>query len=130
MTITWINPDSMHASPYFSYGAVVEGGRILYIGGQNATDADGKIEGDIGRQAEQACRNVLAVIEAAGGSLDDLVKLTIIMVQGQDVQAAYQGGMKVLGGFTGLVTGMMVAGLGRPEALIEIEGIAHLPSEK
>lgn len=127
MAITHVNPASLFQSPYFSQGVIIESGRTLYIGGQNGADAQGEIHGDIAQQSELASRNVLAVIEAAGGTLADLVKLTVIMVDGHDLNAAYQAGMTVLGGFTGAITVLKVAALGRPEALIEIEGIANLP---
>lgn len=126
MTITRINPESLHTSPAFSQGILVEGGRTLYIGGQNGTDRQGEIHGDFAQQTEQAARNVMVVVEAAGGGLADIVKLTVILVDGQDLLAGYQASMKVLAGYAGTITGLRVAGLGRPEALVEIEGIAHL----
>jgi 2-iminobutanoate/2-iminopropanoate deaminase len=127
MAVTRINPPSLHTSPYYSQGMLVDSGKTLYIGGQNGTDAEGAINGGIAAQSEQAARNVLAVVEAAGGSLSDIVKLTIIMVDGQDFHAAYDAGMTVFGGLNCAVGGFRVAGLARPEALIEIEGIAHIP---
>jgi len=62
MTITHINPPELHTSPVFSQGVLAEGGRTLYIGGQNGTDATGAIvPGGVAAQAAQAMRNVLAV---------------------------------------------------------------------
>jgi len=43
MTITHINPDSMHKNPAFSQAVLVEGGRTLYIGEQNGVDDSGAI---------------------------------------------------------------------------------------
>src|SRR5690606_33921857 len=43
VTITHINPDSMHKNPAFSQGVLVEGGRTLYVGEQNGVDATGAI---------------------------------------------------------------------------------------
>ena len=43
MTITHINPDTMHKNPVFSQGMLVEGGKTLYVGEQNGVDANGAI---------------------------------------------------------------------------------------
>ncbi len=126
MSITRINPDGLHKSPAFAQGVLVEGGRTLYVGGQNGTDASGAITGDLAAQSEQAARNVLAVVEAAGGGQADIVKLTILLVEGSDVMAGYQASSTVLGDVNAAVTVAMVRSLGRPEALVEIEAIAAL----
>jgi enamine deaminase RidA (YjgF/YER057c/UK114 family) len=126
MAITHINPDSLHSNPAFAQGVLVEGGRTLYIGGQNGTDSAGAIVGDLAAQSEQAARNVLAVVEAAGGSPRDIVKLTILLVEGGDLLAAYQAAMTVFAGIVCAVTVAVVRGLARPDALLEIEGVAAL----
>lgn len=52
-----------------------------------AVDASGAIVGDdIGTQTEQALRNVMAALDAAGATPDDVVKPSIYLVQGQDVR--------------------------------------------
>jgi 2-iminobutanoate/2-iminopropanoate deaminase len=43
MTITHINPVTLHRNPVFSQGTLAGGGRTLYIGEQNGTDAAGAI---------------------------------------------------------------------------------------
>ena len=46
MTITHLNPPSMHSSPAFSQGTIIPAGaRILFVGGQNGVGADGKVVG-------------------------------------------------------------------------------------
>ena len=65
MTITHINPATLHTNPAFSQGVLVEGGRTLYIGEQNGTDADGIISGDFATQTRQALQNVLAAYNDA-----------------------------------------------------------------
>jgi len=45
-TITHVNPEAMHSNPAFSQAVVVEGAaRTIYVGGQNAVDADGRVVG-------------------------------------------------------------------------------------
>ena len=63
------------------YSQAVRAGQTLYLSGQIALDpATGQlVEGGIVAQAEQALRNMTAVLEAAGGSLDRCVKLTLFL---------------------------------------------------
>jgi enamine deaminase RidA (YjgF/YER057c/UK114 family) len=132
MTIQYINPESLHRNPAFSQGVVIPAGaRLLLVGGQNAVDASGQItgKGDIGKQTEQALANMLKVIEAAGGTLDNLFKLTLIIQHGVDLHPGFEAWMKVWGQRPNppLVTTIMVAGLANPDFLIEIEAQVILP---
>ena len=63
------------------YSQGVRVGNLLFISGQIPLIPDtGKmVEGRIGEQTHQVLRNLAAVVEAAGGSLDDIVKTTIYM---------------------------------------------------
>lgn len=126
MTIEYINPDNMHRNPAFSQGIIVPAGaRILLVGGQNAVDADGAIvgKGDIGQQTEQALANMLKVIDAAGGKLEGLIKVTLVIQHGVDIGPGFAAWMKVWGQRPNppTVTALMVAGLAHPDYLIEIE---------
>jgi 2-iminobutanoate/2-iminopropanoate deaminase len=125
-TVTHVNPEDLHQNPAFSQGTIVETGRMLYVGGQNGTDAEGKITGDLYEQSKQALHNVLSVLAAAGATQADVARLGIYVVGEVDFQAAYRAAHEVWGDHPTAITGMRVAGLGRPEALIEIEAIAAL----
>nr|WP_314258764.1 RidA family protein [uncultured Devosia sp.] len=132
MTIDYIKPEGMHHNPAFSQGIVIPAGaRMLLVGGQNAVDADGNIvgKGDIGKQTEQALANMLKVIHAAGGSLDNLVKITLIIQHGVDLHPGFAAWMNVWGTRSNppTVTALMVAGLAHPDYLIEIEAQVVLP---
>ncbi len=63
------------------YSQAVRAGQTLYLSGQIALDpATGQlVEGGVVAQAEQALRNMTAVLQAAGGSLDRCVKLTLFL---------------------------------------------------
>ena len=126
MQIEYLNPEGMHRNPAFSQGIIIPAGaRMLLVGGQNAVNADGEIvgKGDIGRQTEQALANMMTVIEAAGGRLEDLVKVTLVIQHGVDLQAGFAAWMKLWGQRTNppTVTALFVAGLAHPDYLIEIE---------
>jgi enamine deaminase RidA (YjgF/YER057c/UK114 family) len=130
MTIQRLNPDTLHKNPAFTQVATVDGGsKLVFVGGQNGVTKDGKLVGkDIASQTEQAYKNVIAALEAAGASMKDVFKMTIYLVQGQSFQEGYAAVQKLqtepLPPPT--VTGIMVAGLAHPDYLIEIEAVAAI----
>jgi enamine deaminase RidA (YjgF/YER057c/UK114 family) len=130
MAITHLNPASMHRSPAFSQGTVIPAGSSLVIvGGQNGVGPDGKIVGDsIEAQTEQAMRNLLAVLAEAGAGPADVAKLTIYLVEGVDLNAAFGASRAVWGDQPTAVSGLFVRGLGVPGALVEVEAIAAVPA--
>lgn len=127
MSVTHVNPPALHHSPVYSHGVIVETPRTLYVGGQNGTDAEGAITGDIAQQSAQAVRNLLAVLAEAGSGPQHVARLTIYLHQDADLHAAYGAAMGVWGGQRTAVTALRVAGLARPEALIELDAIAAVP---
>src|SRR5688500_20162180 len=90
MNITHINPDTLHKNPAFSQGVLAEGGKTLYIGGQNGFLRDGTLVGkDLASQTEQVYRNILEVLKSVGGSQENVVKMTIYVVKGQSIQDGF-----------------------------------------
>ena len=125
MKITHINPDGLHKNPAFSQAVVVEGGKTLYIGGQNGILADGTMAGDtLVAQTEQAYKNILEILKTVGGSQENVVKQTIYVVSGQDIREGFAATQKIWGNFPTPISFMFVENLGVPGALIEIEAIA------
>ena len=128
-----INPLELAKPRGFSHGIAVEGGRLLLLAGQDASDADGVIQTphDIIAQYEQVVKNLGAVVEAADGTLQDIVKLNIYVTDLEtyrahlhelgDVHRAY------FGHYYPAMALFEVKGLFNPDALIEMEGLAHLP---
>jgi enamine deaminase RidA (YjgF/YER057c/UK114 family) len=128
-----INPESVFPSlEYgFSQAVLANGRRTLYLSGQTAWDADKQIvgDGDLGAQARQAFLNVRRVVEAAGGTLDDVVSLRIYVVDyrpehagvvGSALRECFSGPTKPASTWLG------VTSLARPEFLIEVEAVAVL----
>ena len=127
MGLTHINPDGLHKNPAFSQGVAVEGGKTIYVGGQNGILADGTLTGDdLATQTEQAYRNVLEVLKAAGASQADVAKLTIYVVKGQNIMDGFAAAQKVWGNFPTAISVLIVEGLALPGALVEIEAIASV----
>lgn len=132
-SIVHINPDSMHRNPAFSQGIIIPANsRVLIIGGQNAVNAKGEIvgKGDIAAQTQQAVANLLTVLEAAGGTLDGLVRVGLILREDADLMAGFGAWMEVAGSKLRnppTVTTSIVSKLAAPDFLIEIEATAVLP---
>ena len=126
-SLTPVDPPQLPISPAFAQGMIVPAGPTLYVGGQNGTDADGNLLDGLGPQTEQALRNVLAVLDAAGTGRENVAKLTIHLSPGVDPNDAYAATRSVWGETRTTVTVLAVAPA-RPGALVEIEAIAAIPS--
>lgn len=129
MSLERLNPEGMHRSPAFTQViAVSQPGKLIFVGGQNGVNKEGKIVGgDVGSQAEQSFRNVLTALKAAGATLGDVVKMTIYLVQGQPIREAFAAVQPLLvGSPPPTLSVIVVAGLANPAFLIEIEAMAVL----
>ena len=125
MKITHLNPDQLHKNPAFSQAVVAEGGKTIYIGGQNGILADGTMAGDtLATQTEQAYKNILEILKTVGASQENVVKQTIFVVKGQDIREGFAATQKAWGNFPTAITVAFVESLGVPGALVEIEAIA------
>ena len=127
--IDFINPDGLLKNPAFSQIAITKGtGNTIYIGGQNAITKDLEIigKGDIKLQTEYVLKNIEIALNSCNATLDDLFKLTIYIVQGQDVRKGFEGAQNFLKKLSNppVITGVVVAGLANPEYLVEIEALA------
>ena len=131
MTITHVNPPSMHSSPAFSQGTIVPAGaRMLYVGGQNGVGPDGDVVADtLQGQTEQALRNVITVLAEAGATQSDVAKLTIHLAEGGDVNAGFAASLAVWGANPTAITVVQVPSFSNPEFLVEIDAVAALPTE-
>jgi len=126
MTITHINPATLHRNPAFSQATIVEGGRTLYIGEQNGTDAEGAIAGDFAAQTRQALQNVLAILADVGAEQSAVAKLTIYLKYGESIEEGFAASGEVWGQHATAITVVQVPALGRPEALVGVEAVASV----
>ncbi len=87
MTHQYINPPELFNSLESGFSQVVlsQGTRLIHLSGQTAWNAEKRIIGgnDLQAQAQQALSNVQTALQAAGGSLDDVVSLRIYIVNYQ-----------------------------------------------
>jgi 2-iminobutanoate/2-iminopropanoate deaminase len=115
------------AAPFSRYSHGVEapaGARWLHVSGQVGVAPDGKVLDGAEAQIEQAWRNVLSVLEAAGMGPRDLVKVTTFLVNRADLPTARAVRDRMLRGAEPASTLIFVAGLASPEWQVEIEAIA------
>lgn len=131
-----INPSGLPQPRGYSHGILTTGGRLLFLAGQTASDAEGQIvaPGDLVAQYEQVLRNLKTVVEAVGGKMQDIVKITIFVSNRDD----YMTHLKELGQIHRSYFGSYypatalfeISRFFQDEALLEIEGIAVLDAEE
>jgi enamine deaminase RidA (YjgF/YER057c/UK114 family) len=131
MSTTHINPEGMLKSPAFSQGIIIPGdARLLLIGGQNGVDASGQVVAqDLAGQTAKAIDNLVNVLEASGGKLEDLVRLAIYVKGDIDLRPGFGAWMQRWGQRQNppTITVLRVTGLGMsPDILVEIEAMAAL----
>jgi enamine deaminase RidA (YjgF/YER057c/UK114 family) len=130
-----INPPTLMKPLGYSHGVEVTGGRLLFIAGQVAKNADGHVvgKGDVVAQFRQVCANLHALVTAAGGQLSDVVKLTIYALdvndfksRGQEIGVVYR---EYFGRHFPAMTLVGARDLydAADGCVIEIEGMAALP---
>ena len=78
-------PAPFQGAPYNQ--AIVAGGLVFTAGQLGLKPGDTAVGGDITQQTEQALANVQAILEAAGSSMDNLVKTSVFLVDLDDFQA-------------------------------------------
>jgi enamine deaminase RidA (YjgF/YER057c/UK114 family) len=125
-----VNPDALFSSAEhgFSQVVVASGERTVFISGQTAWDANKQIVGkNCDEQARQALRNVKTAVEAAGGSLSDIVSLRIYVVDIAENVGAVGGVLREAFPIEPPTSSWIgVTALAVPAFLIEIEATAVL----
>lgn len=125
-TTRYVSPPGLLSSPAFNH-AVLKAGRPVHIAGQLALAEDGSVvgEGDVTAQSERVWQQVRAVVEAAGGTMADLVKITTYITEADHVAPVLESRVRQFP--TGQVPAsalLIVKALARPEFLVEIEAVA------
>ncbi|MGW2031939.1 RidA family protein [Streptomyces sp. NPDC001356] len=132
MTTERVNPPELSPPTGFSHAVVAAGSRVVFLAGQTALDADGKITGDsLPEQFATALGNLLTALRAAGGTPADLARVTVYAT---DV-AAYRVHARQLGRIWRESAGrdypamavVEVVRLWDERALVELDGFAVLP---
>lgn len=117
--------------PRGSYSQVVipKPGRLVFIAGNTASDPDGKVIGlgDICAQTQYTLEKIKRGVEAAGGTLGDIVSMTVFTTDARYHPTVNEVRREFLGSDFPTSTMVQVVALARPELLIEINAIAVVP---
>jgi enamine deaminase RidA (YjgF/YER057c/UK114 family) len=131
-----INPESLMPPRGFAHAAIAQTGRTLYLAGAVAADKTGVIQhrGDLVGQFELTLRNMRTCVEAAGGRMNQIVKLNYYVLDVQDYLAKRKPLGEVYRDYFGrhfpAMTLVEVKGLYNDGALIEIDGVAALDEQR
>ena len=130
MERTYLEPAGL-APPPEPYSHAIRCGDTLYIAGQVAFDENNRTVGvgDPRRQAEQVWHNIRVAVEAAGGSLADIVKITIFLkdVRHAPAEISVREQLFERGRYP-ICTLVQVANLGREDLRMEVDAVAVLGS--
>lgn len=131
MPLRPVNPPSLTVPRGYAHAVAASGPRkTLHIGGQNALDAAGQLvgKGDLKAQTAQVLANLEKLLQAEGGGPEHIAKLGIHLVPGQNPGLGFQAFQERWGGkVVPAITVTFVAGLGHPDWLVEIDGVAEIP---
>jgi 2-iminobutanoate/2-iminopropanoate deaminase len=98
--------------------------RWLITAGTPGLTAAGELPADIAAQSEIAWNHILAMLDKAGMSVADIVKVTQYLIRAEDIAAYAKVRNRVLGGFKPASMLLVIPQLVRPEFLVEVEIIA------
>ena len=132
MTKDIFNPPGMMKPAGYSHVAKVTGGALVYIAGQVPVDASGNMvgEGNLEAQADQVFKNLKTAVEAAGGTMADIIKMNVYLVAevGQDELPKFRAARDryVNVAKPPASTLAVITRLARPGWLIEIEAVAAI----
>lgn len=132
MTHQTIQPSGWLPAKGYANGMLTKDG-VLHVGGQIGWDANKVfVAGGFVPQMRQALSNIRAIVEAAGGQVSDVTRLTWFVTDKSEymrlqaeVGAAYRD---IFGKHFPAMSVVVVAGLIEDEAVVEIEATAHIIS--
>ncbi|MCQ8771211.1 RidA family protein [Streptomyces telluris] len=132
MAITLVNPGGLPAIDAYRQVSIATGSKLVFVAGQVAWDAEGVTvgEGDLAAQVEQCYLNIGTALAEAGGSFEDVAKLTVHVVDWTpDKMPLLMEGIARAAAKLGITpvppaTLLGVAALDIPEHLVEVEATA------
>ena len=122
-----INPSELASPPGDRYAHVVRSGNLAWISGQTSRSKDGGVVGvgDTLVQARQINQNLRIAIESVGGTMNDIVKVTIFLTPEADIDAARIAQNEYRALYDAPASSMVVvAALANPDYLLEVEAFA------
>jgi 2-iminobutanoate/2-iminopropanoate deaminase len=111
-------------TPTGPFNQAIRVGNLIFTAGQAGRNRDTGQMGDIREQTDWALRNIAAILEAAGASLDDVVKTTVYLKDGADSAAMNEAYASRFNDPLPARSSVVVTRLKNAEMLVEIEAIA------
>ena len=113
----------------YSPAVITKGGRIVWLAGHTGEkdDAGTSLAGDFEAQTRQVFRNLELTLREAGGSLKDIVTMTVSLMDARYTDRMTEIRHEIFGKDFAGSAAITVAGLADPRMLIEIQAIAVLP---
>ena len=110
----------------YSPAVISEGGKFIWLAGHTgAADDSGKsLAGDFDAQCRQTFRNIEKTLAEAGAKLSDLVTMTVFLIDARHTTRMTELRREIFGDNFAASALITVAGLARPELLVEVQGIA------
>ncbi|MFN8347069.1 MAG: DUF4038 domain-containing protein [Spirosomataceae bacterium] len=129
-----VNPGTVHAPRGYSHAAVTDLGtvKMVFIAGQVALDRAGNLVGkdNLQQQTEQVFQNIKSIVEAEGGTMENIVKLNYFMRDVAKIQAVREVRDKFINAKNPPVSTLVeVSKLFREDIFIEIEATAMIPKQ-
>ena len=122
---TFVDPPDIHTPTGYSHTAVVPAGtELVFLSGQVGIRPDGSVPSTLAEQAEQMFDNIAAALRAHGLEASALVKITLFVVAGHDIQTVRSARAKLLGAHRPTSTAVFVSQLVTPALFVECEAIA------
>jgi enamine deaminase RidA (YjgF/YER057c/UK114 family) len=121
-------PDVAEAGPGL-WSNCIRAGDFLFISGQVARPLEGGktlVGSNEYEQAKHIFTRIKLICEGAGGSLEDIVKMTIYMVDIKKNTEVWRARRELFSGDFPASTLIEVRALGTPETLVEIETVAYV----
>jgi reactive intermediate/imine deaminase len=124
-----LDPPGLPA-PISHYSNGVKVGDTVYVSGQVALDADGRLvgPGDVVAQTRQVLENIRKVLAAGEATLDDVVRVTVYLANVDDRPRVNEVRQAFFGANRPASTLVEVSRLALPGLLVEIEAVAVLPA--
>jgi 2-iminobutanoate/2-iminopropanoate deaminase len=121
----YIKRETAQARAY-SQAVITEGGRIVWLAGQvGAADASGRsLAGDFDGQVREVFSRLRQTLQEAGGTLADIVTMTVFITDARNGDRFTQLRKEIFGDNFPASALITIAGLARPEMLVEVQGIA------
>lgn len=131
MHVQFLTPENLNTPAGYSHVVKILSGHMIYLSGQVALDASGKLvgRGDFRAQAQQVFENIATALAAAGADFSHVVKLNIYLVDRSQLPAFREVRDRFINtDAPPASTLVQVSGLAMEDLLLEVEAVASLPA--